>query len=98
MSTANPTQLPRFALGRILATPGAIEALDEAGQEWLVFLQRHVVGDWGDLHPHDCQENEAALARGGRLFSAYNLTTGQRLWIITEYDRSATTLLLPREY
>lgn len=98
MSIANKSLLPRFALGRILATPGALEALDEAGQEWFVFLERHAVGDWGELDPHDWQENEAALVRGGRLFSAYNLATGQRLWIITESDHSATTLLLPAEY
>lgn len=88
----------RFALGRIVATPGALEALDEAGQEWLTFLQRHVGGDWGELDPHDLQENEASLQRGGRLFSGYTLNNGQRLWIITEWDRSATTLLLPSEY
>ena len=81
MSTANKSLLPRFALGRILATPGALEALEEAGQEWFVFLAQRAVGDWGDLDPHDWQENEAALERGGRLFSAYNLATGQRLWI-----------------
>ncbi len=98
MSTARNSARPRFTLGRILATPGALEALDEASQEWLVFLQRHAVGDWGELDPHDWQENEAALVHGGRLFSAYNLATEQRLWIITEADRSATTLLLPAEY
>jgi hypothetical protein len=98
MSTVDKPLLPRFVLGRILATPGALEALDEAGQEWPVFLARHAVGDWGELDPHDWQENEAALVRGGRLFSAYNLATGQRLWIITESDHSATTLLLPADY
>lgn len=98
MSPTNSSPLPRFTLGRILATPGALEALDEAGQEWLVFLQRHAVGDWGDLDPQDWQENEAALEHGGRLLSAYTLATGQRLWVISEHDRSATTLLLPSEY
>lgn len=98
MSTERKSSLPRFTLGRILATPGALEALDEAGQEWLVFLQRHAGGDWGELDPHDWQENEAALLNDGRLFSAYNLATSERLWIITESDRSATTLLLPIEY
>lgn len=88
----------RFALGRIVATPGALDALEEAGQEWLTFLQRHAVGDWGELDPHDLQENEDALLRSGRLFSGYTLSNGQRLWIITEWDRSVTTLLLPQEY
>jgi hypothetical protein len=97
MKTSNQPQ-PRFALGQVVATPGALAALAEAGQWWIVFLARHAQGDWGDLDPHDWQENEAALQRGGRLFSAYTLATGQRLWIITEWDRSVTTLLLPAEY
>jgi hypothetical protein len=88
---------PCFALGQVVATPGALAALAEAGHWWMVFVARHAQCDWGDLDPHDWQENEAALARGGRLFSAYTLATGQRLWLITESDRSVTTLLLPAE-
>jgi hypothetical protein len=88
----------RFSLGQILATPGALRELEAARQMPLEFLMRHVVGDWGDLDPHDIQENERALTVGARLFSAYTLANGQRLWIITEHDRSATTLLLPAEY
>lgn len=88
----------RFPLGRVVATPGALAALILARQTPWALLRRHQSGDWGSLDAHDLQENEAALKRGGRLFSAYDLVTGQRLWIITESDRSATTLLLPEEY
>lgn len=94
----NERMQQRFALGRIVSTPGALEALEEAGQDWLTFLARHATGDWGELDPQDWQENESALEHGGRLLSAYNLSNGQRLWLITEWDRSTTTLLLPAEY
>ena len=89
---------PCFSLGRVLATPGALEALAEAEQQPDEFLSRHVVGDWGDVCPEDAQENELSLQHGFRLLSAYTLSTGDKLWIITEADRSATTLLLPEEY
>lgn len=97
MKTSNQPQ-PRFALGQVVATPGALASLAAAGQWWMVFLARHAQCDWGDLDPHDWQANEAALEHGGRLFSAYTLATGQRLWIISEADRSYTTLLRPDEY
>ncbi len=87
-----------FRLGRPVATPGALQALREAGQTPLVFLARHVVGDWGDLGPDDLQANEDALRHGSRLLSAYRTARGTKLWIITEADRSATTILLPEEY
>lgn len=61
-------------------------------------LLRHVTGDWGDLDEHDCQENELSVVQCFRLFSSYTLSNGTKLWIITEADRSATTLLLPSEY
>jgi hypothetical protein len=88
----------RFSLGRVVATPGVLEALHEAGQEPLTFLARHVTGDWGDLDEHDRRENEFSVEHGFRILSAYTLSTGTRIWIITEADRSATTLLLPSEY
>lgn len=87
-----------FATGQIYATPGALEALKASGQTPLEFLARHLVGDWGDLPPEDRQANEDALQLGGRLFSAYWTKGRERVWIITESDRSATTLLLPLEY
>lgn len=89
---------PRFSLGAIVATPGALRALDESGESALDFLRRHVSGDWGELDEEDKRENELSLAQGFRLLSAYRLRTDEKLWIITEADRSVTTLLLPDEY
>jgi hypothetical protein len=95
---------PRFALGEIVATPGALAALAEAGQTPLEFLARHVVGDWGDVDAEDGRANDAACAQEGdadqrdRLLSAYKTAKGTRIWIITERDRSVTTALLPDEY
>ena len=89
---------PRFTLGRLVATPGALNALTEAGQHPLEFITRHQAGDWGDVSEEDQQENEFSLERGFRLLSAYTLKTGVRIWIISEADRSATTILLPDDY
>ncbi len=87
-----------FAPGLVVATPGALEALSNARQHAMHFLARHIRGDWGDVDAADWQANNHALIHRGRLLSAYTLSTGERLWIITEWDRSATTLLLPEEY
>jgi hypothetical protein len=87
-----------FPLGRVVATPGALEALAETGSDPAALLDRHGIGDWGELCEVDSQENEFSLNRGFRLLSSYLLPDGQKLWIITEADRSATTLLLPSEY
>ena len=89
---------PRFALGQIVATPGALDALMDAGQDPMAFVARHQSGDWGELDAEDTQENEYSVQHGFRLLSAYTLRTGVRIWVITEADRSATTLLLPEEY
>ena len=86
-----------FPLGRILATPGALGALREAGEDPLRFLSRHASGDWGELDAHDRRENERSLRHGWRLLSSYPVGEG-RVWVITEADRSVTTLLLPEEY
>jgi hypothetical protein len=91
-------RIARFPLGRIVATPGALAALEEAGEIPDTFLKRHVTGDWGEVDEHDRQENEFSVAHGFRLLSAYTVTNGTKLWIITEADRSATTILLPSEY
>ena len=88
----------RFPLGRILATPGALEAIEKASQQPQEFLDRHVNGDWGEVDRHDAAENEFSVRRGSRLLSSYTTAAGDKLWIITEADRSATTLLLPEEY
>lgn len=98
MNTQDNATRPLFPLGQVLATPGALAALAETGQSPLSFLARHHTGDWGELPPEDVAENERSLAVGARLLSAYTLSDGTRLWIITEHDRSATTLLLPMEY
>jgi hypothetical protein len=87
-----------FELGRIVATPGALRALEAAGQQPAEFLDRHVSGDWGDLDDEDKQENEFSVRNGFRILSAYATSAGEKIWIITEADRSATTLLLPEEY
>ena len=88
----------RFRLSRIVATPGVLAALEEAGQTPLEFLAPHARGDWGGLDEHDRQENELSLVGGFRLLSTYTLSNGTRIWIITEADRSVTTLFLPSEY
>jgi hypothetical protein len=87
-----------FPLGRIVATPGALRALERANQSPAVFLARHAAGDWGELDPEDIRENEYSVAHGFRLLSSYTTAAGERLWIITEADRSTTTVLLPEEY
>lgn len=89
---------PRFSLGRILSTPGALTALEEANQSPAEFLDRHVRGDWGDVDDEDRQANEDALRDGTRILSSYKTKVGVKVWIITEADRSATTILLPDEY
>jgi hypothetical protein len=88
----------RFALGQTYITPGAEEALMIAGQTGIEFLRRHMSCDWSELTDDDAQENELSLREGFRVLSAYRTTTGQKLWLITEADRSSTTILLPSEY
>jgi hypothetical protein len=87
-----------FELGQLVMTPGANDTLQRARQLPLEFLLRHKNGDWGDLPPEDVRENERALRDGSRVFSSYLTRTEEKLWIITEWDRSATTLLLPEDY
>ena len=86
-----------FRTGNIVATPGALELLRHLEVSALGYLFRHMNGDWGDLDVEDKQANQAALTYGSRIFSSYALPDGKnKLWIITEADRSVTTLLLPR--
>lgn len=85
-------------LGFVVATPGALRALEAAGQSADEFLARHMSGDWGELGQADCDENELSLREGFRIFSAYVLRTGVKILIITEADRSVTTVFLPEEY
>jgi len=89
---------PLFALGQVVATPGALDALEVAQQTTQEFLARHVQGDWQTLDAHDQQANQQAVTAGDRVFSAYTTKLGTRLYVITEWDRSVTTLLLPQDY
>jgi hypothetical protein len=95
---AMPPQKARFHLGQTVATPGALEALKVAQQEPIEFLSRHVTGDWGEVPPEDAQQNELSVDQGLRILSAYTLNSNVKIWVITEADRSATTILLPEEY
>ena len=92
-----------FSLGRIVTTPGALQALHDAGQQPGEFLARHVTGDWGDLDDEDRNLNNAALIDGSRILSAYTTRKGERIWVITEAAnevglRYCTTILKPEEY
>jgi hypothetical protein len=95
---------PRFDLGRVVATPAALDAIGKAmgplaHDTVLVMLSRHHSGDWGDLCPEDVQSNNEALELGNRLLSSYRIPgSEQNVWIITEWDRSVTTVLLPEDY
>jgi hypothetical protein len=89
---------PKFSLGQTVATPGALAALAEAEQNPAFFIDRHVTGDWGEIDADDRQANDDALLHGERLLSAYRTLKGEKLWIITEADRSSTCILLPDEY
>lgn len=91
--------IPLFPAGQIVATPGALALLEQANKTPLEFVSRHLRGDWGDdLCQDDKTENELSLKQGFRLLSSYKVTETEKLWIITEADRSVTTLLLPIEY
>lgn len=87
----------RFPLGQTLATPAALACCERHGIAPRTLLRRHGQGDWGGLCVEDQRTNELALASGGRLMSSYQMGR-DRVWVITEADRSATTLLLPEEY
>lgn len=89
---------PRLALGKVYATPGAIEVLERAGIAPGSLLERHAAGDWGELCAEDWQANERAVKDGERVLSVYPVGEGERVWVITEWDRSVTTLLRPDEY
>lgn len=87
---------PKFSLGRTLITPGAQEALDP--EDVMRCLRRHLSCDWGDCSPDDWEENDYSVDRRLRLFSVYHDRNLTKFWVITEADRSATTVLLPTEY
>jgi hypothetical protein len=100
-TTANTNTTPspvRFSLGRLFMTPGASEALEEAGQSAQEFLSRHARLEQGELSTEDHKENLFSVDKPLRIFSTYKTAQGVKLWVITEADRSATTILLPSEY
>jgi hypothetical protein len=86
----------KFEMGRIVSTPNALSKLTFADIH--AGIKRHEAGDWGDVNAHDGQANESALGDGTRIWSVYRSITGVKFWIITEADRSATTVLLPEDY
>jgi hypothetical protein len=88
---------PMFALGHVVGTPGAVKLLKQHNVNPADLLARHVTGDWGVLDPEDTAANNAAVVDGSRLLSAYEVGE-EKVWIITEWDRSVTTLLLPSDY
>ncbi len=96
--TGLPKSAPLFPLGRIVATPGALEVLEEAGTDALALLGRHAAGDWGEVPTEDARENSRSLKHSWRVLSSYPLRTGAKVWVITEASREVTTLLLPDEY
>ena len=89
---------PRFTLGRIFATPAAVDVLNRAQVSPVDLLTRHLRGDFGDLAESDREQNERAVATGQRILSSYVLPNRQTVWLLTEPDRSATTFLLPGDY
>jgi hypothetical protein len=90
--------MKKLVLGQVVTTPGVLAALETSGDSLLHYLTLHEFGHWGDVDPDDWQANEAALQQGLRILSAYTLSSGVRIWIITEADRSSTCVLLPEEY
>src|SRR5258708_310738 len=97
-NTNRQPSITRFALGQTYITPGAEEALMIAGQTGIEFLRRHMSGDWSELSDDDARENEFSLRDGFRVLTPHRTATGQKLWIITEANRSSKTILLPSEY
>lgn len=93
-----PPFKPKFDLGQVVATPGALAALEQHQISPLTLVSRHVRADFGDIDQEDWQTNLAALRYAQRIVSAYAIAPDTVIWIITEADRSATTLLLPSEY
>ena len=90
--------MSKFTLGQVVATPSALAEFEAAGEQPLAYLSRHIKGDWGDVDKEDAHANERAIADGTRIFSVYTLRNGTTVWIITEADRSSTTVLLPDDY
>ena len=86
-----------FTFGQVVATPGVLAAIGVSGDSLSSYLSRHITGDWGDIDAYNRKENQLSLEQGFRL-SVYSLSTGVKIWVITEADRSSTCILLPEEY
>ena len=98
-TNANSTLSPiHFQLGQIYITPGAQDALEESGESAKTFINRHARLEQGELSDDDHRENLFSVSRQLRIFSAFKTANGVKIWVITEADRSATTILLPSEY
>ena len=98
MNSTLPIRRARLPLGRLLATPAAVDAIQSAGASIFALVNRHACGDWGDLPEADREQNDLSVVAGRRVLSCYPLGGERKVWIITEADRSTTTLLLPEEY
>ena len=99
LAVLNLASQARFSPGQVVMTAGVDELVRQGRLNPTPYLRRHLHGEWGDLSDGDRQLNDAALKSGeDRLFSSYQVTPNLKLWIITEWDRSVTTLLLPSEY
>ncbi len=98
VTTSKTEMVSLFLLGKVVATPGALEAMDQYAINALDLLRRHLSGDWGNVPPSDAEENMRSVENGWRILSSYPVNDDQNIWIITEADRSVTTLLLPEEY
>lgn len=90
--------MPLFCLGKVVATPGALEALNRSSQSPGEFLTKHVRGEWGELDAFDTEANRMAIRDGSRILSTYKTRCGETIWVITEADRSSTCILLPSDY
>jgi hypothetical protein len=98
LKMTNSTKKPLFSLGDIVATPGAVEALTANNILPFTLLQRHATGDWGNVCEEDAQSNNDAVQHDNRILSSYLVGSSTKIWLITEWDRSVTTILLPSEY
>ena len=94
--SATALPIAKFRLGKIVSTPNALAQLSQ--DDILAGIQRHQAGDWGEMDEHDRQENESSLQNGFRLLSVYRSAAGVKFWLITEADRSVTTILMPEDY
>lgn len=98
MITPMKINKPKFELGQIVATPGALAALEQSNESEATFIRQHHIGIWGDDCEEDAAANEQALIDGERILSVYHTAKGEKLYVITEADRSSTCILLPEEY